>query len=93
MTTSREIKELYPISTSSIEGLVSQLNMNFRKIADRLDEIEGLRGTSPFAFSGQTHVADAITAHSSATTAELNALGSKINEILDILQTATLMEE
>lgn len=41
----------------------------------------------------QALVADAETAHSTATTTDLDALGTKINAILDILEAHGLMAD
>jgi hypothetical protein len=73
--------------------LVSELNRIFSLLAERLDIFEGIRGTSPFAFSGQAHIADAPTSHTTVTTADLDVLGAWINAILAALESSGLVKE
>jgi hypothetical protein len=88
----REIKQVYKVTAHSLNDLVSQLNRIFSLMSERLDEMEGYRGASPFASSGHDHITDAVTTHAFANVESLDALGEKINEILDILETSGLME-
>jgi hypothetical protein len=39
-------KETYRLSATDLESLVSQLNFYFQSIADRLDALEGFRGSA-----------------------------------------------
>ena len=44
-------RDSYFVNGSSVEELKSDLNFILQRIADRLDKMEGLRGTSSPAFS------------------------------------------
>jgi hypothetical protein len=90
MATSREIKHNYQVFSPNISVLVTDLNRIFALISERLDIIEGLRGDSPFASSGQQHIADAPTAHTTVTTNDLDVLGLWINAVIAALESSGL---
>lgn len=47
-------REQYTITGNSIEELKTTLNFILQRLADRLDKLEGIRGTTDFVGSGMT---------------------------------------
>lgn len=59
----------------------------------RQDAITADKYNNPLLGAAQDHFADAVTAHSAATTDELDALGTKLNQVIAVLESHGLMKD
>lgn len=69
-----------------VDGLTFEMNGIIKHKGEKIGFFE----TTPAI--QQDHIEDAVVAHGAATTAELDALGAKINEILVVMETYGLVK-